>query len=527
MDQSPIHSPHAGSPFYLPADVFFEKFQGEALTFDDISLATNYSQVLPRDTLLETSLSPSLKLNLPLISSDMDTVTESEMAIAMAMNGGMGLIHYNMSDRQQLKQIAKVKNHVHGLIQDPITVKPDQHIADVIELIETKGYSFRTFPVVDDAGHLIGLLPGQVVKPRYATRKVHEAMNPRADLFTIPESSLGDQPIKAADRFFHDHIGIHKLLVVDQEDRLCGLFTLSDIERLTEESRAERRPARDAKFRLVCGAAISSPRTADGQLDRDAMISHVAALVDEGIDAVAVSTAHGFSEGVGEALRALRQAFPELTLMAGNVTSRDGVEFLAEAGADAIKVGQGPGSICTTRVVAGVGIPQMTALYDASRAQTRQPVSLIADGGISKSGDIVKALTLGDAVMCGSLFAGCREAPGKIIEIDGKLYKHYRGMGSLEAMKAGAAARYGHSTADNQKKVAAEGIEALKEVSESVGQVVNQLAGGLQSGLGYLGATTLTELKSRARFVRITAAGMKEAKPHDIVEVKTTTSTRD
>ncbi len=520
-------SPHAGSSFYLPANGFFETFKGIGLTFDDISLATNYSDVLPRETKLETRLSESLSLTLPFISSDMDTVTEAEMAIAMALNGGLGLIHYNMSPRQQIKQVARVKNHVHGLIQDPITVLPDQRIEDIIQLIDSKGYTFRTFPVVDEDGRLIGLLPGQVVKKRYADRQVREAMTPRANLFTISEDAIRDHPIEAADKFFHENIGIHKLLVIDSGDRLCGLFTLSDIERIAEESRSDRRPARDAHFRLLCGAAISAPRNSEGQLDRDSLISHVGALVDEGIDAVALSTAHGFSEGVGTAARFIRESFPELTLIAGNVTSKEGVEFLAQAGADAVKVGQGPGSICTTRIVAGVGIPQMTALYDASCAQTDRPVALIADGGISKSGDIVKALSVADAVMCGSLFAGCREAPGKLLEINGKLYKEYRGMGSLEAMKAGAAARYGHKVSEARDKIAAEGIEALKEVSESVHQVIAQLAGGLQSGLGYLGARTLSELKVRARYIRVTDAGLREARPHDIVEVKTTTTSRD
>jgi IMP dehydrogenase len=527
MDQENSDSLHQDSPFYLPARGFFETFKGTGLTFDDISLATNHSAVLPRETKLETRLSESLTLALPFISSDMDTVTEAEMATAMALNGGMGLIHYNMSPRQQIKHVAKVKNHVHGLIQDPITVQPDQRIEDIIQLIESKGYSFRTFPVVDESGVLIGLLPGQVVKKRYAERSVREAMTARSDLYTIPEDMIRDHPIEAADRFFHDNIGIHKLLVVDSRDRLCGLFTLSDIERIAEESQSDRRPARDAKFRLVCGAAISAPRTAEGQLDRNSFIEHVGALVDEGVDAVAISTAHGFSEGVGTSVQLLRDAFPNLTLIAGNVTSKDGVEFLARAGADAIKVGQGPGSICTTRIVAGVGIPQMTALYDATRAETERPVALIADGGISKSGDIVKALSLADAVMCGSLFAGCREAPGKIMEINGKLYKEYRGMGSLDAMKAGAAARYGHKLSESQDKIAAEGIEALKEVAESVNQIITQLAGGLQSGLGYLGAANLGELKTKARYVRVTDAGMREAKPHDIVEVKTTASSRN
>lgn len=507
--------------YYQPAGVFFENNQPYGLTYDDITLATRYSEVLPRQTRLETALSARLQLSIPIISSDMDTVTESRMAIAMAHNGGMGLIHYNMPEREQIREVARVKNNIHGLIQDPIKVTPDLHIADVLAIIEERGFKFSTFPVVDEKNRLLGLLPGRAVKTRYSNRKVIEAMQPREDVFTIQQCALENDPIAAADKFFNEHLGIHKLLVVDAEDRLAGLFTLSDIERITDEVRTNVKPARDAQFRLVCGAAVSSPRTTEGAIDKDRLVNHVGALVAEGLDAVAVSTAHGHSVGVGDSVRLIRDQFPELTIIAGNVTSGEGVEFLANAGADAIKVGQGPGSICTTRIVAGVGIPQLTALYVASRAAAKKGVHIIADGGITKSGDIVKALTLADSVICGGLLAGCREAPGQILEIDGKLYKQYRGMGSLEAMKAGSAARYGHSKDDKTRKVAAEGIEALKEVSDSLDIVLGQLVGGIQSGLGYLGAPDLSELKARARYIRVTAAGMKESAPHDVIEVKT------
>ncbi|MDR1305920.1 MAG: IMP dehydrogenase [Verrucomicrobiales bacterium] len=508
--------------YYPGVEAFFAQLPGQALTYDDVSLATNYSAILPRQTKLETSLSDSLQLQLPIISSDMDTVTEAEMAIGMALNGGLGLIHYNMTEKQQVKQVARVKNHVHGLIQEPITVRPDQRIGDVLALIAARGYKFSTFPVSAGNGTLAGLLSGHVVRARYAAKLVSEAMTPRAEVFTISDTDLGGNPIAAADKFFNDHLGIHKLLVVDRDDQIRGLFTLSDIERITEESGAHHRAARDSKFRLVCGAAVSVPRAADGQLDRDRLLAHLAALVKEGVDAVAVSTAHGHTAGVGEAVRLVRQQFPALTLIAGNVTSAAGLAFLADAGADAVKVGQGPGSICTTRVVAGVGIPQLTALYVGSRAAGRRRTRVIADGGITKSGDIVKALTLADAVICGGMLAGCKEAPGKIIEINGKCYKPYRGMGSLEAMKAGSAARYGHERGDLHRKATAEGVEALKEVSGGLDEVLAQLAGGIQSGMGYLGAATLGELKQKARFIRVTTAGQREASPHDIIEIKTT-----
>ena len=511
--------------FYRDADSFFTSALPDGLTFDDLSLATLYSTVLPRFTNLETQLSERLALNTPILSADMDTVTESGMAIAMALNGGMGLIHYNMSERQQLKEVDRVKNHIHGFIQDPITVLPDQTIGDVLQLIEEKRFKFSTFPVVGEDNKLMGLIPGRVVKRRYANRKIREAMFGIDQVYTLPEEKIKKDPIRAADQFFNEHLGIHKLLVVDEKNQLRGLFTMSDIERLNEEANSDVKPARDSQFRLVCGAAISAKRDSTGGLDRDAILNHVTNLVDKGVDAVAVSTAHGHTGGVGEVVRLVRDSFPELSIIAGNVTSGEGVEFLAEAGADAIKVGQGPGSICTTRVVAGVGIPQMTALYVCSKAAQKHGVHILADGGISKSGDMVKALTLAHGVICGSLLAGCREAPGQIMEINGKLYKQYRGMGSHAAMKEGSAARYGHEKKEVNQKGAAEGIEALKEVSGSVDRVLQDLVGGIQSGLGYLGAENLIRLREKARYIRVSPAGQKESATHDVITVKTTSET--
>jgi len=512
---------HPDTDFYLPAERFFTANQPNALTYDDVSLATLYSEVLPRETDTATALSDSLNLQVPIISSDMDTVTESRMAIAMALNGGLGLIHYNLPGDAQLKEVARVKHHIHGLIQHPVTVSPELTIANVLEMIDQRRFDFRTFPVVDDSGKLVGLLPGNIVKERYRSRRIADVMTPRKQLRTMPEKKIAANPIREADRFFTENIGIHKILVVDDKDRLRGLVTSSDIERLTSEAKSRRKPARDAQFRLVVGAALSPVRTPDGALDRGKIIAHVGALVDEAVDCVAVSTAHGHTAGVGEVVRLVRGAFKHLTIIAGNVTSGAGVDFLADCGADAIKIGQGPGSICTTRIVAGVGIPQLTALHVSGLAARRRGVRLIADGGITKSGDIVKALTLSDAVILGGLLAGCREAPGEIMEISGKLYKQYRGMGSHAAMKAGSAARYGHDKADTTRKVAAEGIEALKEVSGSVDDVLGALIGGLQSGMGYLGAKNLPELRSKARYVRVTPAGQKEAAPHDVIEVAT------
>ncbi|MDP3068977.1 MAG: IMP dehydrogenase [Opitutaceae bacterium] len=514
----------ADADFYLPAAAFFRACAPTALTFDDVSLATLYSEILPKDADTSTALSEALRLPIPVISSDMDTVTESRMAIAMALNGGLGLIHYNMNAEAQVKEVARVKRHIHGLIQDPITVTPDQLIGELLAKIAAKNFSFSTFPVVDADGKLAGLLSGNVVKERYKDKKVADVMTPRKQLITEKQRAVAKDPIKAADAFFSAHVGINKMLVVDEDDRLRGLVTASDVERITTESKSRRKPARDEDFRLVVGAALSPVRKPDGSLDRDRIIEHVGHLVDEHVDAIAVSTAHGHTAGVGEVVKLVRGAFKHLTIIAGNVTSGGGVTYLAGCGANAIKIGQGPGSICTTRIVAGVGIPQLTALHVAGAAAKKAGVTLLADGGITKSGDIVKALTLADAVILGGLLAGCREAPGEILEINGKVYKQSRGMGSHAAMKAGSAARYGHDKHDRTRKVAAEGIEALKEVSGSVDDVLANLIGGVQSGMGYLGAATLPELRAKARYVRVSPAGQKEAVPHDVIEVSTRAS---
>ena len=287
----------------------------------------------------------------------------------------------------------------------------------MLALIEEKKFRFSTFPVVDDKGKLVGLLSGHVVKPRYATKKVSEALTPRKNVHTITKKELGKDPIAQADKFFTEHLGIHKLLVVDEDDQMLGLITMSDVERITQERKAQFKPARDSHFRLICGAAVSATRNAFGELDRNRILTHVGGLVERGVDAVAVSTAHGHSQGVGDTVKVLRDAFPKLPIIAGNVTSAAGVEYLADCGANVIKIGQGPGSICTTRIVAGVGIPQMTALYVCSRAAAKKKVSILADGGITKSGDIVKGAEHWRRVLiCGGMFAGCTEAPGEVVE---------------------------------------------------------------------------------------------------------------
>ena len=506
--------------FYQPADTFFPAHRDVALTYDDVSLATLYSEVLPRDTQLGTQLSEGLGLNIPIISADMDTVTESRMAIAMALNGGLGLLHANMPERKQLSEVSRVKNHVHGLIQEPIKVSPEQSIGDVLAMMADRNFSFGTFPVVDTAGRLVGLLPGHVVKNRYAARRVAEVLTPRAQVQTINRRELRDDPILQADQFFSDHPGFHKLLVVDDEDRLHGLFTLSDVDQIIQERKAQFKPARDARLRLICGAAVAAPRNAAGELDRSRILNHV-----ERAGGTRAGRGRHFHCARSHAGRGRNRAAGPRRIPAPADHRRErhqcrGRGVSRRAGANTIKVGQGPGSICTTRLVAGVGIPQLTALYTASRAAAKRKVTLIADGGITKSGDIVKALTLAHAVICGGLLAGCPESPGQVLEINGKLYKQYRGMGSLAAMKAGSAARYGHSS-DPARKVAAEGVEALKEGRAFRGRVLTQLIGGIQSGLGYLGAPNLAELRVRARFVRVGPGGLRQAGTHDVVEIRT------
>ena len=363
--------------FFQPADQFFPQAIPYGLTYDDLSLATLYSEILPKDTNLGTKISESLELKIPIISSDMDTVTESTMAIQMALNGGMGIIHYNMPKEKQIKEVARVKNHIHGFIQDPIKVSPTQTIGSVIDLIKQHSYGFSTFPVVDDNNKLLGLLSGRAVKTRYSKKLVSEAMTKRKSIHTINQKEIKNNPIKTAAEFFTGNLSIHKLLVVNDSDKLCGLFTLSDIERIENESRQELKPSRDTSFRLICAAAISPEQNSDGSLNKESILNHVNELVNENIDAIAVSTAHGFTKSVGGIIKLLRSKFPDLNLIAGNVTSKEGVEFLADCGANAIKVGQGPGSICTTRIVAGVGVPQMTALYAAQSAAQKKNVSIL------------------------------------------------------------------------------------------------------------------------------------------------------
>jgi len=501
---------------YLGRDAFFmrELQNGTALTFNDVTLATNYSEVLPRQADVSTQLH-RLLLPTPIISADMDTVTDSRMAIAMAQNGGMGIIHYNMPPEEQVRQVTQVKHYVHGVIDQPISVNPTDTIGDVMKMKK----DFGTFPVVDKKGKLVWLIWSSVLQDIHSDRPVSEAMTRRNDILTITSEELWDDPIETAKRFFTEHIGKNKLLIVDTDDRLKGLITLSDVQRITRET-WQNKMAQDNEHRLLVGAALPLWSQSDGSMDTDKLSAHLESLVWSGVDAIAISSAHAHTRNIGEVIQLVRSLYENITIIAGNVTTAKGVKFLADAGANVIKVGQWPGSICTTRTVAGVGIPQLTAVYIASKAAEQSGVQIIADGGITQSWDIVKAFAAGaNAVMLGGLLGSADEAPGEIFEINGKSYKSYRGMGSTAAMRAGSAARYGHQEGSVGQKVAPEGISAMKPASWPVSWTLSNLVWGVQSWMWYLWAMSISEISEKARFIRITGAGMDESRTHDVTEV--------
>jgi IMP dehydrogenase len=466
-----------------------------ALTFDDVLLVPAESTVLPRDVDLSTRLTRNLRLNMPLLSAAMDTVTEARTAIAMAQEGGIGVIHKNMTPEQQALEVTKVKKFESGMVVDPITVEPQVPLARAIELM--RQYNISGIPVVQGR-KLVGIVTSRDV--RFVTdlgQKVEAVMTRK--LVTGREGISQTN----AQQLLHEH-RIEKLLIVDEQFELRGLITIKDMEKRRTRPNA----AKDAKGRLLCAAAVGA------SADREARID---ALVKAGVDVIVIDTAHGHSKGVIEAVRDTRKNFRGFELIAGNVATAEATRALIEAGVDAVKVGIGPGSICTTRVVAGVGVPQLTAIDDCSREADKHGVPIIADGGIKYSGDIVKALAAGaSTVMIGSLFAGTEEAPGEVILYQGRSYKSYRGMGSMGAMKQGAKDRYFQSDVEAVKLVP-EGIEGRVPYKGSLGMNIHQMMGGLRSGMGYVGCATIEELRSNARFVRITAAGLKESHVHDVI----------
>jgi len=468
----------------------------EGLTFDDVLLIPQYSEVLPSQTDVRTRLVADIYLNIPLISAAMDTVTEAELAKALAREGGVGVIHKNMSIEEQAHQVSVVKRTENGVIYDPVTIHAEDNIQRALELMST--YRIGGLPVVDNDSHLLGLITNRDIRfEKNYDRPVKELMTPMSKLIVAEPSISLDE----AKQILHTH-KIEKLPLVDSQGHLVGLITIKDIMSVVEHPGA----ARDSKGRLIVGAAVG---TTDDTLQR------VQALKDAQVDFIVVDTAHGHSKRVLDTVKKIKVNFPDLPVIAGNIATEDGALALIKAGADSVKVGIGPGSICTTRVVAGIGVPQFTAVMECAKVCRSHGVTSIADGGIRYSGDIVKALAAGaDSVMIGSIFAGTEEAPGEAILYQGRKYKAYRGMGSEAAMKKGSADRYFQN--ENFKFVP-EGVEGMVPYKGAVKDVVHQLVGGLRAGMGYVGARNLQELRDKATFMRVTQAGVRESHPHDII----------
>lgn len=465
----------------------------QAYTFDDVLLVPNKSEVLPKEVSLKTNLTKTITLNIPLISAGMDTVTESKMAIAMAREGGIGIIHKNMSIEEQAREVDRVKRQENGIITDPIYLSPEQTLQDAENLMAQ--YRISGVPITVD-GKLVGILTNRdtTFETDYS-KKIGDVMT-KENLVTAPENTT----IEEAKELLKKH-KIEKLPLVDENGLLKGLITIKDIEKTKEFPNA----AKDSKGRLLCGAAVGV--TAN-------MMERVEALVKAKVDVITLDTAHGHSKGVLDAVSQIKAVYPNLQIIAGNVATAEATEDLIKAGADCVKVGIGPGSICTTRVVAGVGVPQLTAVMDCVEVGKKYGVPIIADGGIKYSGDIVKALAAGASVaMMGSLFAGCEEAPGEVEIYQGRSYKVYRGMGSLAAMACGSKDRYFQ---DGNKKLVPEGVEGRIAFKGSVSDTIFQLLGGIKSGMGYLGSKNLETLYETANFVVQTSAGLRESHPHDI-----------
>lgn len=465
----------------------------QAYTFDDVLLLPNKSEILPRDADLRTNLTKTIKLNLPIMSASMDTVTESKMAIAMAREGGIGIIHKNMSIAEQASEVDRVKRQENGVIKNPFSLAPDNTIEQALELMSR--YRISGVPITVD-GKLVGIITNRdIVFETNYTRLISEVMT-KKNLITSVEGTTLDE----AKKILKEH-KIEKLPLVDNDNNLKGLITIKDIEKVKAFPNA----AKDSQGRLLCGAAVGVTKD---------MMDRVDALVDAHVDVITLDTAHGHSKGVMDAVRTVKAKYPSLQIIAGNIAVADAVTDLIEAGADAVKVGIGPGSICTTRVVAGVGVPQLTAVMDCVEAAKASGVPIIADGGIKFSGDIVKALAAGaKVVMLGSLFAGCEEAPGEIEMYQGRSYKVYRGMGSLAAMANGSKDRYFQ---EGNKKLVPEGVEGRVPFKGSVLDTIYQLVGGIRSGMGYLGAKTFNDLYEKSIFVVQTSSGLRESHPHDI-----------
>ncbi len=471
----------------------------KALTFDDVLLVPAHSSVLPKDTQLSSQLTRDIRLNLPIVSAAMDTVTEARLAIALAEEGGIGIIHKNLTPAAQAQEVAKVKRFEAGIVKDPFTITPDMTVRQVLALIAQRKVS--GLPVVE-SGKVVGIVTNRDL--RFETRldqSVRNIMTPQDRLVTVPEGAS----VEEAKALMHTH-RLERVLVVSKNMELRGLITVKDILKGIEHPQA----ARDEQGKLLVGAAVGVGEGTD---------ERVAALVEAGVDVIVVDTAHGHSKGVLDRVKWVKQHYPDVQVVGGNIATADAAKALVDHGADAVKVGIGPGSICTTRIVAGVGVPQISAIANVAKALEGTGVPLIADGGIRFSGDIAKALAAGaSTVMMGGMFAGTEEAPGEVVLFQGRSYKSYRGMGSVGAMQAGSADRYFQDDEDNPAadKFVPEGIEGRVPYKGSVKQIVYQLAGGVRSSMGYCGCQSIQELHDKAAFVEITAAGIRESHVHDV-----------
>ncbi|MGY6742893.1 MAG: IMP dehydrogenase [Cecembia sp.] len=474
-----------------------DKFLFEALTYDDVLLVPGYSEVLPRDTDTSTQLTKNIRLNIPLVSAAMDTVTEADLAIAIALEGGVGFIHKNMSIEKQAAQVRKVKRSQAGMILDPITLDINARVKDAEAIM--REFHIGGIPVVDEKRVLKGIITNRDL------RFIKDQNVMIKDIMTVEGliTAKAGVSLEQAEEILQEY-KIEKLPIVDEENKLTGLITYKDILKRKDKPHA----CKDEYGRLRVGAAVGV--TAD-------IVERVEALKNAGVDVVSIDTAHGHSKGVIDTCRKIKDAFPDLDVIVGNIATPEAALALAEAGADAVKVGVGPGSICTTRVIAGVGVPQLSAVFECAEALKGKNVPVIADGGIRYSGDLVKAIAAGaSSIMIGSLLAGTEEAPGEMIIYEGRKFKTYRGMGSLEAMESGSKDRYFQDAEDNIKKLVPEGIVGRVAYKGLVAEVLYQLVGGLQAGMGYCGTKTIDDLQRNGKFVKITAAGVKESHPHDV-----------
>ena len=478
-----------------------DKILGEGLTYDDVLLVPAYSEILPREVSITTKFSRNITLNVPIVSAAMDTVTESAMAIAMAREGGIGVLHKNMSIKRQAQEVRKVKRAESGMIQDPVTLQKTATVGDAQNTM--REYSIGGIPIVNDEGELIGIVTNRDLRfEKNYQRPLSEVMTSENLVTVSAGTSLKDAEIILQKN------KIEKLPVVDDEGKLLGLITFRDITKLTQKPIANK----DDFGRLRVAAALGV--TADA-------VERAEALVNAQVDAVIIDTAHGHTKGVVEVLKQVKKSFPDLDVVVGNIATADAAKYLVEAGADAVKVGIGPGSICTTRVVAGVGFPQFSAVLEVAQAIKGSGVPVIADGGIRYTGDIPKAIAAGaDSVMLGSLLAGTKESPGETIIYEGRKFKSYRGMGSVEAMKEGSKDRYFQDVEDDIKKLVPEGIVGRVPYKGDLVESMTQLIGGLRAGIGYCGAKDIDTLKEEGRFVKITASGIHESHPHDVAITK-------